>query len=409
MGEWPTVALEALASDEKSAISKPYGSAILKSDYRDHGIPVVRGVNLARGVFYDDDFVYISEETAGKMPGAEMVSGDLVVTHRGTVGQVSMIPRKSRFPRYVASTSHVKVRLDPARAMPEFYYYWFASPIGQHTIQSHVSVVGVPGLAQPVATVKSFPVPKPPLRDQHAIVDILSSLDNKIACNERVGTVALQLVDSYFQEFDRRSVLETVRYGDIANIGGGGTPKTAIDEFWGGGTAWATPTDVTGLASPYLSTTSRTISESGLASISSPLYPKGSILMTSRATIGAFAVALTQLAVNQGFIVVNAKDRRFQWWLFHEMRSRVDEYISYANGATFLELSKGKFKALSLGVPAAEVATEFGSIAEGVHGAAASVLAESAEIVRVRDTLLPLLMSGKIDVKAAESLVEEVV
>ncbi len=89
------------------------------------GVPVVRGVNLARGIFHDDDFVFIDSTVADRMPGAELNSGNLVVTHRGTIGQVSMIPRTPGYERYVASTSHVNqaVRLDPKRAVPE-YYYW---------------------------------------------------------------------------------------------------------------------------------------------------------------------------------------------------------------------------------------------------------------------------------------------
>lgn len=91
---------------------------------------------------------------------------------------------------------------------------------------------------------------------------------------------------------------------------------------------------------PYLTTTKRKITDAGLASCSSPLYPAGSILMTSRATIGAFAITQRPMAVNQGFIVVNPKDPDLKWWLIHEMRSRVDEFHAQANGATFLELPR---------------------------------------------------------------------
>ncbi len=96
MTEWPLVRLGDIAADERSAISKPYGSAIIRDDYRDAGVPVVRGVNLARGRFYDAEFVFISEDLADRMPGARLQPGDLVFTHRGSVGQISMIPRAPR-------------------------------------------------------------------------------------------------------------------------------------------------------------------------------------------------------------------------------------------------------------------------------------------------------------------------
>ena len=187
MTEWPLVRLGDIAADEKSAISKPYGSAIVRDDYRDTGVPVVRGVNLARGRFYDDEFVFISEDLADRMPGARLQPGDLVFTHRGSVGQVSMIPRAPRFHRYTLSTSQVKARLDPTRAIPEFYYYWFLSPAGRHSILQSISTVGVPGLARPVETIKSLPVPLPPLKEQRRIAGALGALDDLIDVNIRVA------------------------------------------------------------------------------------------------------------------------------------------------------------------------------------------------------------------------------
>ncbi|MBB2911254.1 type I restriction enzyme S subunit [Streptosporangium becharense] len=201
MSEWPTVRFEELAAAEKSAFSKPYGSAITKEDYIPQGIPVVRGVNLSKGVFLDDEFVFISGEKADQIPGANLAPGDLVFTHRGTVGQISMIPRTPRYHRYVLSTSQVKARLDPKRSLPEFYYYWFSSPDGQHELLQNVSTVGVPGLGQPVATIKSLRVPSPPLTIQKSIAAALGALDDKIAVNERITLTALELSRSIYRNF----------------------------------------------------------------------------------------------------------------------------------------------------------------------------------------------------------------
>jgi type I restriction enzyme S subunit len=130
--------------------------------------------------------------------------------------------------------------------------------------------------------------------------------------------------------------------------------------------------------------------------------------MTSRATIGAFAIAQMPVAVNQGFIVVNANDPSFQWWLYHDMRSRIDEFISYANGATFLELSRGRFKNLRIRIPSRAQAAEFGDLATSLHRVAAHAKEQSQRLARARDELLPLLMSEKLRVRDAEAVVSEV-
>jgi type I restriction enzyme S subunit len=138
------------------------------------------------------------------------------------------------------------------------------------------------------------------------------------------------------------------------------------------------------------------------------LHPAGSILMTSRATIGAFAVTQKPMAVNQGFIVVNAINPDHQWWLFHEMRARVDEFLTFANGATFLELPRGRFKALPVQIPHEDVALAFRSTVTPLHERAVALVEENVRLAATRDELLPLLMSGRITVRDAEEAAEAV-
>ncbi len=248
----------------------------------------------------------------------------------------------------------------------------------------------------------------PPLAVQRAIAEVLGALDDKIAANRSTCKLLVDLADAKFQQAVSGIEPGSQTFGDVAEVGGGGTPKTSVEEYWTGEIPWATPTDVTALEVPYLSSTGRTISEDGLSACSSSLYPAGSILMTSRATIGAFAIAEVPTAVNQGFIVVNSRMPQLQWWLFHEMRCRVREFISYANGATFMELPRGKFKKLGVRIPGHDSAQRFTSEVEPLHRLAATLKRETDVLARTRDELLPLLMSGKLRVKDAEQVVEEI-
>ena len=129
--------------------------------------------------------------------------------------------------------------------------------------------------------------------------------------------------------------------------------------------------------------------------------------MTSRATNGAFALAGGPTAVNQGFIVVRPKDSQLDMWLFHEMQSRVSDYLAVANGATFLELSRGRFKTMPVRWAPEDVMRQFGAIARPLHERARAAMHESRSLATLRDTLLPELMSGRLTVKDAEHAVEE--
>lgn len=146
--------------------------------------------------------------------------------------------------------------------------------------------------------------------------------------------------------------MKTAPLGDIAQIISGATPKTGDDQFWGGEILWATPADLSKLDGPYISSTSRTITEAGLKSCAAQVLPVGSVLLSSRAPIGHVAINTEPMATNQGFKsliprpgVVDAK------YLFHWLRTNTDYLQSLGNGATFKEVSKAVVSKVEVPLP----------------------------------------------------------
>ncbi|WP_353848637.1 restriction endonuclease subunit S [Cellulomonas sp.] len=251
------------------------------------------------------------------------------------------------------------------------------------------------------------PVRVPPVNEQRAIAEVLGALDDKIAANHRTAGGADALAMSLFDQAVRGIAFGPDEFADVAEVGGGGTPSTKVPEYWDGSIAWAAPTDVTRLPGPYLFETARSLTPAGLASCASPVYPEGAVLMTSRATVGAFALAQRPVAVNQGFIVVFAPDPDTRMWLFHEMRSRVPEFLNHANGATFLEpveAASAVYRSASL---TALAAPSSGHERRHFTPQPQPPLAENLRLTRLRDTLLPSLMSGRLRVRDAESVVSD--
>jgi type I restriction enzyme S subunit len=403
MSEWLSVPLEELAADERSAISKPYGSAMVKDDYRLSGVPVVRGVNLTSGIFHDDDFVFIGPELVDKMPGAQLTSGDLVVTHRGTVGQVSMIPRSPKYERYVTSTSQVKVRLDPVRALPEFYYYWFTSTVGRRTILEHVSTVGVPGLVQPVATVKRLQVPYPPLRTQRAIADVLGAIDGKIAANTKLATTAGELAGLIYDLSAARSDARPM--SDVLTPVLGGTPARSRADFWSGDQLWASAKDITGAPFGVLLSTDKKITEAAVAGTKAKPLPAGSVILTARGTVGAVARLAVPASFNQscyGFVPGDIPPSV----LYFAITRAVLRAREIAHGSVFDTITMKTFDHL----PFPDFDTEALATTEGRIGpllqVVAGVVRENSSLAATRDTLLPQLVSGKLRVKDAEKVLE---
>lgn len=130
------------------------------------------------------------------------------------------------------------------------------------------------------------------------------------------------------------------KISEVAEIVSGGTPSTNNPEYWDNGTIlWATPTDITS-NKKYISITEKSISKEGLRNSSANLLPMGSILMTSRATIGEKCINTVPMATNQGFKSLICKEDFYNEFMYYLIDAIKDRLISLASGSTFLEISK---------------------------------------------------------------------
>ncbi|MGH0029189.1 MAG: restriction endonuclease subunit S [Myxococcota bacterium] len=222
-GKWREVTIESIAS--RIAMG-PFGSDIKTDNFVPSGVPVIRGHNLTRGRFRGEEFVFLTQEKADELSNANAFPGDLVFTHRGTLGQVGLIP-PAPFERYVVSQSQMKLTCDPDSADALFIYYFFTSPIGQHALLMNTSQTGVPAISRPVTSLKAIQLSLPPLPEQRAIAHILGTLDDKIELNRRMSetleALARTLFKSWFVDFDPARAKSEGR--------GAGLPKPLADLF----------------------------------------------------------------------------------------------------------------------------------------------------------------------------------
>ena len=187
--------------------------------------------------------------------------------------------------------------------------------------------------------------------------------------------------------------------GKIVAAVGGGTPSTAIPEYWDEGDHWfATPKDLSNLRSPILFETERKVTEAGLRKISSGLLPTGTVLMSSRAPIGYLALTAVPVCVNQGFIAMACKGPVSNYYVLNWVRTNMSSITANAGGTTFAEISKKNFRPIPALVPAAEIAEHFDALVAPMYGAIENHDRECKSLTELRDTLLPKLMSGELQV-----------
>jgi type I restriction enzyme S subunit len=138
---------------------------------------------------------------------------------------------------------------------------------------------------------------------------------------------------------------------DVAEIVGGGTPKTEVPEYWNGNIPWLTPRDLSNYSGRYISNGERNISKVGLKNSSAKILPKGTVLLSSRAPVGYLVIALNEMSTNQGFrsLIPNLKTNSL--FLFYLLKNNVDYLKSQSTGTTFSELAGSTLKSLSFLFP----------------------------------------------------------
>ena len=144
---------------------------------------------------------------------------------------------------------------------------------------------------------------------------------------------------------------EVVRLGDVCDVIGGSTPSTKNNEYWGGEIPFATPTDITSLQGREISDTKQSITQEGLSSCGARLLPVGSVLLTSRATLGACAINTKPMATNQGFASLVCNEMAYNWFIYYKMIALQQELDRLGSGSTFKEVSKSSIRSLNFSLP----------------------------------------------------------
>ena len=140
--------------------------------------------------------------------------------------------------------------------------------------------------------------------------------------------------------------------GEVTDIFKGGTPKRSVDKYFQGDIPWAIPTDITALDSAlYIDDTATHISEEALGKSAARLLPAGTVLLTSRATIGETAISTIPIATNQGFANFICKDMLLNAYLAYYLRYIKKRLIDLAHGSTFKEITKGTLLNVEIPLP----------------------------------------------------------
>ena len=286
------------------------------------------------------------------------------------------------------------LRCDKSKILPDFLYYVLRTPSFRQDVKDNYGS----GSAIPRIILKDFKrmmVSYPSLEKQQAIISVLTAIDSKIQANTEINDNLQQQAAALFSSLYDQSNTE-VRFTDLIQILGGGTPKTGENSYWNGNIAFFTPKDV---GTPYTLITEKTISKEGLSHCNSRLYPVNTVFVTARGTVGKVGMSGVPMAMNQSCYALVGKETHQLLVYFYTLKA-VDRLKHKASGAVFDAITTRDFESEQIMKLSDDDATAFLRVAEPMFQEVLNNNIENLRLSTLRDSLLPKLMSGEIDVSA---------
>ncbi|RAQ28536.1 restriction endonuclease subunit S [Hydrogeniiclostridium mannosilyticum] len=381
----------------------PFGSNIKVDSFVDEGVPVLNGSNLEGFELTEKSFRYVTEEKADSLKKANAHKGDVVITHRGTLGQIVYIPQTAKKDRYVISQSQFRIKCNE-NVLPEYFVYYFHTPIGQRKLLSNASQVGVPALARPSSTFQKIKIELPDLETQKKVVKLIGSLQNRIKTNSEINDNLEQQLREIFAELFSEKIADVETYNHLPL----GELVTSIDNRGKTPPLVTTPTEFPVIDVRALSGNSRIVDYTKCTKyVSAETYsswfrsghPKPKDILIS--TVGSLAEIKIFLG-SKGCIAQNVVGFRVKnisaYYLYQYLSAIKNELVSYNIGSVQPSIKVTHIIKHPVYVPTKEEVETFDALAEKTTNIIYNNALESDCLANLRDTLLPKLISGEIDV-----------
>lgn len=383
MGEWNTVHLsEVVSTNVNSYSSKDNWEYV---NYLDTG-------NITENVIADIQYIDLTTEKLPSRAKRRVKYNSIIYStvrpNQKHFGIIKSIPEN-----FLVSTGFTVIDVDPEKADADFIFFL----LSREDIIEHLhaiaeqSVSAYPSLKP--SDIENLEIDLPDLDTQKKIASILSSITNKMAENVKINDNLQQQAQALFSSLYANADDE-VSFTSFVQVFGGGTPKTGEPSYWNGNVPFFTPKDV---GTPYTLTTEKYITDAGLAHCNSRLYPVNTVFITARGTVGKVGLPGVPMAMNQSCYALSS--------------SKVDPLLVYfyaleiiralkhkASGAVFDAITMRDFDTETVMRLAPEDEQKFISAAKPIYEMIRQNTIGNNRLTALRDSLLPRLMSGEIDI-----------
>lgn len=406
------------------------------------GIPLITGANLRNGKIDYASAQFLTAERANSLRVGKAIAGDVLLSHKGTMGKTALVP----FTEYELTVLNPQLTLyrigNKRRLNNRYLKYYFDSKTFQDEIERISATSTISTL--PIKEQKRLLIPIPSILTQESIVEILGPLDDLAddltQINTTLEALAQTLFKSWFVNFDPvhakaagqtpegmspelaalfpsefvESELGMIpkgwRVAKVAELGQvicGKTPSTANPDFYGADIPFITIPDMHGKACIY--ETSKNLSLVGAESQKNKFLPVGSICMSCIATPGLVVFTTRPSQTNQqinSVVPLPEFGREFSFFAVKGIATEVR--LQGSSGSVFHNLNKSSFENIVLTMPTVDLISAFNKASSPILETIVCNHLQISALERIRDELLPRLISGKFRIEEAEEAVSEV-
>ena len=356
------------------------------------GIPTLSAKSVKNNhIDYDSCYCISPDEYKRFMVRGLPQIGDILLTTEAPLGMVAQLDRND----VGIAQRLLALRGKQGILDNEYLLYYLQSPIGQALLRARETGTTVTGIKQ--SEFRKIKIDIPDIENQRKIGGILRGLDKKIALNEEINKNLEQQALALFSNCYRQATTK-VRFTDLIQVLGGGTPKTKENSYWNGDIPFFTPKDV---GTPYTLSTEKTLTDTGLEHCNSRLFPVNTVFVTARGTVGKVALAGVPMAMNQSCYALAGKKIHPLLVYFYTLEA-VEHLKHKASGAVFDAIITRDFDTESIYELSVSASNDFINKAKPIYELILNNTIENQRLCTLRDSLLPKLMSGELDVSNIE-------
>ena len=355
--------------------------------------------NVTRDGFDFAQKQFITSEKDGLLRKGKLERDDVVLTTRGTVGNVALYDSSVPYNDVRINSGMVIIRCDKEKILPKYLYFVLKSGLFQNQVENFRSGSAQPQL--PIRDMQNMKLPLPSLDEQENVVSQIGTIDEKIELNRQMNETLEQMGQALFRHyFIDNPEAEKWEDGIISDLGEvitGKTPSKSKTEYYGNDVMFLKVPDMHGQS--IIIKTEDNLSVAGADTQPKKYIPKWSTCVSCIATVGVVSLAGDTLQTNQQINSVIPKSEEYAIFNYYLLKSKSELLKTMASGGSAtLNLNKGHFEKVSIALPPDDILKAFHDKAKGMLEIVYENTRQIQTLTTLRDTLLPRLISGKVKV-----------